>query len=239
MSAYVLEPVEEEQCPEDTTFIGGFPRLPAEVELPRCGLCGAIQTFFFQVAFPSDHIWSGNSLAVFACTMCATQKHWIPPMFYTTKKPLDIPDEFFQNYQINFRFFVFQTNEGQLRYDYTPRVSFLRWHLLPVEDDYLEEENTIDEYGMFSKVGGRPIWLQFDNAPTTLSSYIPMHFLLQVEHDFEFETVTGAPPQRVIDAQTGKLILSDEPYYLFLGGAVYLFGTPEPDQRLVYVVIQN
>jgi hypothetical protein len=80
MSAYILEPTESKQRSEDTTFIGGFPRLPADVELPHCELCRALQSFFFQVAFPSDHNWAGYSLAVFACTSCETERHCIPPM---------------------------------------------------------------------------------------------------------------------------------------------------------------
>jgi hypothetical protein len=40
------------QTEADLAFRGGVPRMPAELELPRCQKCGAEMVFFFQVAFP-------------------------------------------------------------------------------------------------------------------------------------------------------------------------------------------
>lgn len=80
MSAYLLIPVEGEQSPADTTFIGGYPCLPAGMELPYCAFCGELQSFFFQVSFPADHIWADYSLAVFQCTSCDPNE--FIPMLY-------------------------------------------------------------------------------------------------------------------------------------------------------------
>jgi hypothetical protein len=241
MAIYYLKITEQEpvQHPDDTSFIGGHPRLPAEVELPVCKLCEALQTFYFQVAFPPDHIWGGYSLAVFACTACQPEDHLVPKMLPGRRKPLDIPADFFADYQLNFRFCVFPTVEGQMRQDYEPRVCFYRWQLLRAKEELFGED---DDDRDSSKLGGQPGWLQFDDSPTTYNGCTPMRFLMQIEEDFEFETVANAPPQMWFDFSEGVMAqqpLSDTEYLLFLGNAIYFFGPSQPDQRLIYVVVQN
>src|SRR5262249_21710049 len=66
------------QVSDDTSFIGGIPRLPVGTPLPECLICGSELTFFFQVAFPAQHWWRGLSLAMFACTACADPSFLIP-----------------------------------------------------------------------------------------------------------------------------------------------------------------
>jgi hypothetical protein len=236
MTSYLLAITDykDVQHPDDTCFIGGHPRLPAEVELPACELCGALQTFYFQVAFPPDHIWGGYSLAVFACIACHSNWHSVPAMLSGRKKPLNIPTDFFEDYQRNFRFCVFPTERGQVRHDYEPRVSFYRWRLLPMEHDFGADDEDRDS----NKVGGQPGWMQFDGAPTTYNGSTPMHFLMQIEEDFEFEIVIGAPPQKMEKPGYDEWFFLDY-YLLFLGNASYFYGIPKPDERLIYVVVQH
>jgi hypothetical protein len=62
------------------SFIGGKPCLPSDKTVPVCKLCGAEQTFFYQVAFPKGHIWENTSMAVFFCTSCVDENYLIPKM---------------------------------------------------------------------------------------------------------------------------------------------------------------
>ena len=55
------------QTTEGDSFIGGKPKLPPNVDIPKCGLCGKELTFMLQVAFPQGHPWAGKSMAVFYC----------------------------------------------------------------------------------------------------------------------------------------------------------------------------
>jgi len=245
MSAYLLEAMESEESDaeqrlEDTTFIGGYPRLPAEVELPHCAYCGALQMFFFQVAFPSDHLWAGYTLALFHCTACEypDEGFLVPTLFKPEDKPLDIPAHFFDKYQINFRIFVFLTEQGEIRQDYEPRIGFRHWKMRLVADDY--PENTEEEDSAFiSKVGGEPSWIRFDNTSATYAGSVPMHFLLQVVPNFTFDTVLDAPPQVFTGSiDYGRQTL-DWDYELFLNSSLYFFGTSEPNQNIVYLVLQG
>ena len=244
MSAYLLEATETEeseeaQRSEETTFVGGYPRLPAKVELPHCACCGALQTFFFQIAFPSDHIWAGYTLALFHCTACEYDDdgELVPTLFKREEEPLDIPAHFFESYQINFRIFVFPTEQGQMRRDYEPRILFRHWNLRPVADNY--PENTKEKNSVYiSKVGGEPWWIQFDNTPATYAGSVPMHFLVQVVPRFTFDIVPDAPPQVFTDSIYEELRF-DRYYKLFLHSGFYFFGTTEPNQDIVYIVLQH
>ena len=211
-----------------TSYIGGKPSLPASFALPRCRLCGSEQTFFLQVAFPADHPWHGKSLAVFACTACADKNYRIPPMLETQLKAVDIPDGFLNDYQVNFHFVVFDTATATLRTDAQEKIKFKGLHLKPVED--------LGVPG--NKLGGIPNWVLDDESPATYRSAIPMFFLLQLEQDFRFEKTLDSPPQMRIGL-SGKpepALLPD--YKLFLGNALFLFGTNGSNQYWVYAITQ-
>lgn len=241
MSAYLLVEYEEdeEQRPEDTSFIGGVPRLPADVELPHCAFCGALQSFIFQVAFPSDHVWAGYTLAFFYCTNCEyPDDHILIPMLNKREgKTLDIPANFFEEQQMHLRILVFPTEQGQPRPDYKPRVRFFRWNMLPVTDDYPDFAGDMAR-PCLNRIGGHPLWIRYENAPTTYAGAVPMHFLMQIKDGFWFKTLPDAPPQMADEQIDGLSSLKGE-YILFLLSGVYFFGPPDPDQRLVYVVIQS
>ncbi|SDM85174.1 hypothetical protein SAMN04488137_2241 [Fictibacillus solisalsi] len=211
----------------DLTFIGGLPRMPASEPLPPCELCGEKLTFFFQVSFPVGHSWEGKTMAVFACTMCAHEEYLIPEMLQDTLKGIDIPQGFLKSYQKNFRIFLFETENGELRNDYEEKIKFVRWRQSSAE--------TPDE--THAKIGGSPNWLLDDETPATYSTKVSMIFLMQLPQDMKFETVENAPSQRVLNLE-GKPSSSRHSYYeLFLANQIYFFGTKDMEP-LVYILTQ-
>lgn len=228
---YVLKIDDEStqtQGENDHSFIGGLPRIPEALELPTCRLCGSELTFFFQVAFPQDHVWANLSMAVFACTSCAHEEHFIPEMLEGPLPGVDIPENFLTVYQKNFRILVFKTDEGRLRKDYTEKVAFKRWHLVSSSRANARE----------TKIGGQPGWLLDDEAPATYNHTTPMSFLMQLQEDFTFDKLPDAPPQITLGL-TQEPEASNDPYYeLFLGNNLYFFGTKDSEEPLVYILTQ-
>lgn len=228
MSAcYRLEPVDAPQTRADETFIGGKPRLPAAEAIPVCKLCGAEQTFFFQIAFPEKNEWAGLSLATFACTSCADKDKLIPQMLPGPLPGIDIPEGFLEAYQVNFRFLVFPTAEAVLREDYREKVAYQLWKLEPSSP---RTRGT--------KVGGTPDWLQEDESPRSYAGRTPMFFLMQIEKDVVFQTVPDAPPQIKIGLSGKPQPASYRHYKLFISNATYLFGTEDRERPLVYAITQ-
>lgn len=216
------------QTENDVTFFGGIPRIPPNAEMPICKLCGSQQTFFFQVAFPQGHAYRGFSLAVFQCTACVDVNHFIPQMLNGILQGIDIPEGFLESYQINFRFFVFDTAQGILRKDYPEKVRFRRLKVEEIDNLMLPQ----------NKIGGTPNWLLEDESPGTYASKTKMTFLLQLIPDCRFELLPGSPPQMELSLQ-GVPKPSRLPYYqLFLGNAVYFFGTEDPRLGFVYAITQ-
>jgi hypothetical protein len=193
--------------------------------IPTCALCGSEQTFFLQVAFPGDHEWGGLSLAVFACTSCTDEERLIPEMLPGPLCGVDIPKGFLTSYQRNFCFLVFSTY-ATLRRGHVEKVRFKTLVLEPSDDP------TVDGH----KIGGAPNWALEDEAPGT--SRTPMVFLLQLQQGYEFETVEGAPRQMELDLDGKPKPAARAHYHLFLGNALYLFGTGDLQEPLVYAVTQ-
>jgi hypothetical protein len=231
MSAcYLLRtnPSNQLQNENDLSFVGGRPRIPNSTAIPTCQLCGAELTFFFQVAFPDKHEWSELSMAVFACTSCAHEEYLIPEMLKGPLPGADIPEQFLEAYQKNFRILVFVTNEGTVKADYREKIQFSRWNLVTTPA-YQASEN---------KIGGVPNWLLDDEAPSTYNAGVPMIFLMQLLEEFKFDIVQDAPPQIRIGLR-GKPQPSKHRYYEpFLGNNVYFFGTADHSKPLVYIVTQ-
>jgi len=224
---YVMTLAEGQQTGSELCFIGGKPVLPRHRAIPQCALCGAEQTFFFQVAFPADHVWAGLSLAVFSCTSCADENHLIPEMLPGMLAGADIPMNFLNSYQRNFHFVVFETSQGQLADQYQERV---RFHPIRLE--------LADSNRKIGQIGGVPTWILEDESPASYDAQTPMHFLLQVDGGVEFETVQGAPPQMEIGL-TGNPEPSPYNFYqLFIGNTIYLFGTESRTRALVYAITQ-
>ena len=212
---------------EDTSFIGGRPRLPPTLALPLCSLCGSLQTFFFQLAFPFGHRWSELSLAVFACTSCADSDYLIPEMIHGERRGYTIPSGFLDSYQRNFRFIVFETKDGVLREDCKERVKFKKIALEHVDDPSF----------IGHKIGGQPNWLEDDESPAAYQSE-PMHFLLQFLEEYKFELVPDAPGQKLVSYMPGVEETRNDHYLLFLANNLYFFGTENRHNPKVYVITQ-
>lgn len=218
----------QQQKDSDLSFLGGFPRIPASTEIPICQLCGAEQTFFFQVAFPEGHTWQHLSMAVFACTSCAHEEYLIPEMLDDSLLDVDIPEGFLDSYQRNFRIIVFETKEGLVRKEYTEKVQFKRWNLKQTAKNDTSE----------NKIGGHPSWLLDDETPATYNSTVPMFFLMQLLEDFKFDIVQGTPPQIIIGLRGNSEPSKHNYYELFLANNLYFFGTKNRTEPLVYIVTQ-
>jgi hypothetical protein len=181
--SYAIMLGRSERQVDEASFLGGRPRLPRNVELPCCALCGAIQTFFFQLAFPEDHEWEAYTLAVFACTRCADENWLVPEMLSVPLRDADVPGDFLARYQRNFRFLVFETESAFLVPSYQEQVRFSRLQFVP------------GLQSSFGHVGGRASWILEDEAPATIAVRSPATFLLQLNLNVEFETVPGSARQ--------------------------------------------
>jgi hypothetical protein len=223
MTAHKIQKKKRGQQATDVSFVGGRPALPVGRTIPTCTLCKAQQTFFFQLAFPDGHPWERQSVAVFACTQCADENHLIPELLPGELKGVKIPAGFLDSYQQNFRFVVFPTPEGRLHSRYKPRVAFHALDLRPAA-----------EVAKANKVGGTPVWFEKDETPGNCGGK-PLVFLLQLLPGWKFERLPDAPPQAVAFdfGQPPELH-----YDLFVGNALYLFGTTA-GERKVYAVVQR
>lgn len=210
------------------SYIGGIPHLPEMMDVPQCTLCGAEQTFFFQIELPKDHRWEGSIMAVFACTACADEDFFIPEMLPGKLQGIDIPNGFLDEYQMNFQVIVFKSEEATLKTNYMERVKYKKIHLVVTADIHAYEH----------KLGGMPNWLIDDEAPSGYNS-TPMFFLMQMVEGYTFETVQGAPGQASISL-TGEMDYLHDPFYrLFLSNQLYFFGTDDPSgENKVYVITQ-
>ncbi|MFF2445494.1 hypothetical protein ACFVSW_00215 [Neobacillus sp. NPDC058068] len=218
----------QKQMEGDLSFIGGHPCIPASMEIPVCQLCGAEQTFFFQVAFPEEHIWHGFSMAVFACTSCAHEEYLIPEMLQDTLRGVDIPEGFLEDYQKNFKCNIFETKKGVYRDSYQEKIQFKRW----------KQTSTSEPKIANNKLGGQPNWLLGDETPATYKISVPMLFLMQLMEDIKFEIVQDAPPQIRLGLRGNPEPSKHHYYELFLANNIYFFGTKERLKPLVYVLTQ-
>lgn len=203
--------------PRTDSFVGGHPHLPAAAAVPICQLCGEVQTFFFQVAFPTSHSWSGRSLAVFACTSCADENHFIPEMLTGPLAGAEIPAGFLERYQTNFRLAVFPTHGTVERLDVDARVEPF--------DLSCESGAQGEEFSGFAWLGGSPSWLLDDEAPGSYEGSREMCFLFQISPQLVFPRAAGAPAQVTLGLDGKPKFSAAESYQLFLGNAIYFFGT--------------
>ena len=195
--------------------------------MPLCALCKQPLTFFFQIAFPESHSWAGLTLATFTCIDCVDESYFIPEMLHSAKQA-EIPRGFLDSYQQNFRFLTFRTEAGSRRSDYVDRIQFKPITLTPTGRGLVDQ----------SRVGGTPVWVLEDEAPGSYAGSVDMVFLLQLQEGLCFDLVSGATPPMEIDL-SGKARRSVAGYCkLFIGNTTYLFGTANPDERLVYAITQ-
>lgn len=215
----LTEPVPAAAC----GHIGGDPQLPPDVSWPDCRLCGAALTFFFQLAFPSSHAWSGKTLAMFSCVACADEAHLIPEMLQGPLQDATVPAAFLAAYQRNFRTFVFSTGQD-VAHRYSAPILFHSVTYSPL--------GALPRIG---QMGGRPDWLLAPEAPAKRDDGAPFAFLFQLDEDLRFPIHPGAPVAMEIN-----LFGKPEPgphrfYQLFLGNRIFFFGAGEGD---VYIITQ-
>lgn len=216
----------DERQGSQLSFIGGKPVLPPEVVIPSCKLCGALQTFMFQIAFPAPSTWSGKNLAVFFCLECADEEHLIPEMLRNHGRGCDIPKNFLNDYQRNFSFLVFSGEKAGVLKNYDERVAFSSL-------EFVDKPSSAD----FGKIGGSPSWLLGDETPASYGLSTPMVFLMELSPGLAFSKVHGARPQIELDIFGNPAPSPLDFYQLFLGNAVYLFGTAT-GESLVYAITQ-
>jgi hypothetical protein len=196
--------------------------MPSEIKSPRCGLCDAELTFFFQVEFPVKTAWAGRTLCMFACTACQDLKYNLPgrPPGYTIEKVV-IPDGYIEEHEINFRTVVFENTQiAVLRSDIVPRFDHQ-----PFEFQRLNYNNKFYE----SKVGGRPYGLYEPEVPLSYMGSA-MTFLMQLEEDWIFKVREGMP---LVPGMGG---VPDQNGALFWGLPTYFSGTIDLQPPKVWVV---
>lgn len=217
-----------EQIGSEDSFIGGKPKLSTSNRIPTCALCEAEQTFFFQIALPETNPWRGLSLAVFSCTACADREHLIPEMLAVPLRGAEIPEHFLETYQTNFRFLVFETASARVRDDYRSKIKFTPLSLEPSPNPSIGD----------NKIGGKPNWLLEDESPSRYAGTVPMFFLLQLRSECKFQLLEGAPSQIELALDRTPQPSSLDYYQLFIGNALFLFGTDAPQKRFVYAITQ-
>lgn len=210
------------------SFIGGLPRIPKNISIPDCELCGHQQTFFLQVALPDGHEWFGFTLAIFSCTSCANEEYLIPEMLQTSPFNANIPKGFLEGYQKNFRFLLFNTDKGVLNNDYLEKIIYK-----PIDLKFSDNPN-INE----NKIGGVPNWILENESPRKYNGSLDMFFLMQIKQDFEFKISENAPPQIELDLSGRPSPSSNSFYQLFNGNFIYLFGVDDRSTPLVYTITQ-
>jgi hypothetical protein len=140
----------------------------------------------------------------------------------------DIPEGFLLSYQTNFRILVFEKSLGTPCKTYQNRVIFKPIALHKTAD------MTVDD----NKMGGAPTWLLGDESPKTYAGRLPMFFLLQLQAELQFEIDKHAPRQVEL-ALDGSPEPSPFNYYeLFIGNKIFLFGTRDRADALVYAITQ-
>ena len=205
--------------------------MPARSELPICGLCGEQQTFFFQVRLNAKTAWRDDSLAVFQCTECADEQHFIPPMLEGRLAGAQVTADFLHSYQRNFRVLPFSSHDDLvLRSDSKERIRFSNWQLT----DKASASTTP------SFIGGTPEWLQENEAPGGVAGGGVFEFLFQIGAGAEFGLLDSAPGQITLGLDGKPKRSTRKSYQLFLGNQVFFFGAALNSQPLdVYVITQR
>lgn len=211
-----------------SSFIGGKPMLPPGLDVPTCGLCGAVQTFYFQVALPVEHALGGLTLCVFACTSCADQDHLIPEMLSGPLRNADIPLGFLDDYQTNFRALLFATSTGETQSGYREVIKYAPIELVPITEEGYRG----------SKVGGAPDWLLDDETPRSYAETQELVFIMQLKEGTTFQVADLAPGQMELDLRGRPSIRSDRIYTLFNSNEIFVFGVNDRNHPGVYILTQ-
>lgn len=178
-----------EQKDDSSSFIGGKPCIPMDIPLPICKICGEPLTFFFQIAFPKEHMWAGKSLAFFYCIRAYDKhnsKEKFPPMLIggdpIVADGVLEPD----SYQTLFRAVYFDTEKGVVREDYEERVAYQRidWIKIKKKDPSVP-----------LALAGEPVWMGYGNERPKIYEEKKLQLVLQVAERFRFDKNPDAPSQ--------------------------------------------
>jgi hypothetical protein len=140
----------------------------------------------------------------------------------------NIPEGFLLSYQTNFRILVFEKALGAPRTAYQKRVIFKPLALHKTADMAVDD----------NKIGGTPTWLLGDESPKTYAGRLPMFFLLQLQAELQFEIDKHAPRQVELGLDRSPEPSPFNYYELFISNKIFLFGTQDRTEALVYAITQ-
>lgn len=214
------------QKAEENTYIGGKPKIPPEIVIPKCSMCDNELTFMFQIEFPPEHEWYGKSLAVFFCTKNFHDEYCIPEFPHVPDLyGVEVTSDFLKQYERNFKVIVFDSDKGQIREDYEEKVAY--------KSLYIASKNCEDLNSDFV-LGGEPTWIMgMDETPHSIDGK-ELTLLLQVKEDYLFQTVPLAPPQVTSMGRPRN----DSNYKLFVSDRIYFWGVKDKSIPLVYISVQ-
>ena len=215
------------QSNEILSFIGGVPRLEPGQDIPICELCGNSQTFFLVIAFPNEHAWHDLSLSLFQCTSCSNEDYLIPHLPTPLEKAIVMENIVLNKNRKNYSILISVTKKAILSKTYVEKIIFR---------PLIFAKGTIDN--PFFLLGGKPKWLLSDESPLSIDKTQPI-FLFQLPIDIEYEVIDSAPGQIELayfsEEKTEES--KDRFYNLFIGNALYLFGS-NTEKKLVYPLVQ-
>lgn len=213
------------------SFVGGVPRFPEIIDIPKCALCGAEMAFFLQIQLPKEsalRAWGGRTILLFSCVSCADEDYLIPGIFSSEFGAGGVTPEFLNDYQINFKFYV-SKGVGVAPYSGLPSVKFQPIEYIPCPDS-----------AEMSKISGKPNWLMGDETPVFDEDGSKGTFLFQLLLDEEewFLRMDRAKLQAELDLDGSVAFFENRAYKLFLNNRLFFFGGRDPHSRNIYVVSQ-
>ena len=215
--------LEQQQTFDESSFVGGIPKLPPSLPLPECKLCGDSQTFFLQVGYSSGHKWEGFSTAIFFCTSCVDEDHLIPRVI-STKDGVILSNRLDEDAP-NYSLITFETASSVPRHEYTQRIKFkkISWH----------ESKTARQRDSF--IGENPKTSPLITMPQRYGHYNVI-FLFQIGKDTLFETLESAPTQAELVFPGLSGIIPKNAYQLFLGNTLVVIGIDSPSEKRTFAI---
>jgi hypothetical protein len=207
---------------EDDSFVGGIPKMPSSIPVPRCRLCNHVMTFFFQMKLPLKGAWEGKVLCFFLCTSCDDLHKGLPgrPKTYNVES-FSMPDGYLEDHELNFKTVVFDADAvTSQRFDIEQRLAFQKITF---------EKLTKWKKYPFDTIGGKPNW-RYNEMPEAYEGH-PFELLLQIVTEHRFPTIPGAPPQLVLGGRNNQ-----DFYEIFWGTPTYFMGTVTTNGPKIYVI---
>lgn len=219
------------QTNEINSFIGGKPKLPPNMEIPKCKVCGEELTFLFQIAFPKEHSWHGKSMAVFMCIYNDETHDLIPQIVVPegfdeklNRLIINVDKSFLDEYEKFFSVKIYDTKDGIIAKNYNEQTAYKE---LTVE--YSNEETTDETF----VVAGKPIWIMgVDETPQSICNDTDVQLLFQIKEQYIFEKLEDAPEQIDADDETIG-------YDLFVANRIYFWGNSDINNPRVYISVQR